>query len=78
MREVLAVQQRVLATVHRVDEAAFLVEIPRHGLLYQLAGIAALLSGGSRQLRFEFGCEKHFHIAQSTGNPRVWQGLLKM
>ncbi len=75
MREVLAVAQRFLATVYRVNEAAFLVEIPCHDLLYQLAGIAALLSGRSRKLGFDFGCEKYFHVAQSTGKTRVWQGM---
>jgi hypothetical protein len=33
-------------------------------LLHQFARIAALLSGGSRKFRFEFGCEKYFHNAQ--------------
>jgi len=64
VREKIALQQRVLATVHRVYETAFLVEIPRHNLLHQFARIAALLSGGSRKFRFEFGCEKYFHNAQ--------------
>src|SRR5580698_2888028 len=66
MREVLAVQQRFLATVDRVNEAALLIEIPGHDLLYQLTGIASLLSRGSRKLRFEFGREKNFHGIKGT------------
>ena len=74
VREVVAVQQRVFATVHRVDEAAFLVEVPRHDLPYQLIGISALLCGRSCEFRFELGCEKYFHDAQDTGKPSAWQG----
>jgi hypothetical protein len=66
VREGLAVQQRVLTTTHRVNEAAFLVEIPRHDLLHQLVGIASLLSRGSRKLCFEFGSEKDFHENKGT------------
>jgi len=72
MREVLAVQQRVLATVHRVYEAAFLIEISRHDLLYQLIRLTALLGGRLREFRFLLGCEMYFHDAQNTGKtPRM-------
>ena len=61
MREILTALQGFLATVHRFDEAALLVEIPRLDFLHQLVGIGALLSGGLRQFRFEFGREVDFH-----------------
>jgi hypothetical protein len=62
MSEVLAALQRFLATVHRFNEAALLVEIPRHDFLNQLVGVAALLSGRSREFRFEFGREVHLQV----------------
>jgi hypothetical protein len=74
MGKVLAVQQRILATVHCVYEAAFLIEIPRHDLQYQLVRFTALLSGRLRQFCFLLGCEMYFHDAQNTVKPRAWQG----
>src|SRR5271157_3958473 len=59
--------------VHRVNEAAFLVEIPRHNLLDQLVGITALLSGRSQHFRFLLGSEMYFHSLQDTGKPKVRQ-----
>lgn len=73
MRKVIAVQQRFLATVYRIDEAAFLVEIPRDDLLDKFIGIASLLSCGSCKFRFEFGSEKYFHEEQGTGKLCAWQ-----
>lgn len=61
MRQILAALQGVLAALHGLGEACFLLEIPRENVLHQLAGIAALLSGGLRELRFEFRREVYFH-----------------
>src|ERR1035437_4219386 len=61
MGEVFAALQRVLATLHRLHEAGFFFEIARQNILHQLIGLAALLDGGVRQLRFEFGCDVYFH-----------------
>lgn len=62
MRQVLTAPQSFLATVHRFNEAVFLVQIVSHGFLYQFVGITALLSGGLLELRFEFGRKMNLHI----------------
>jgi len=73
MGEILAALQCFLATPHRVNEAAFLVEVSRHDLPYQLVGVTALLSGGLRQPGFLLGCEMYFHALQGTSKPRERQ-----
>ena len=75
MREELAIQKRLFAPIHRVNEAAFLVEKPRYNLLYQLIGIASLLRGGARKFRFEFRRKKDFHEGQTTPKLEASQGL---
>jgi hypothetical protein len=74
MREVFAVLQRFLTTVHRVDKAALLIEISRYNLPYQVIGISPLLSSGLYKSRFEFGCEYYFHEIESTAKPVSRQG----
>jgi len=74
MGKILAALVRFLATPHRVNEAAFLVEIARQSLPYQLVRVAALLSSRFRQPGFLLGCEMYFHDAQSAVKPRLWQG----
>jgi hypothetical protein len=73
MGEILAALERFLATSHPVNEAAFLVEVSRHDLPYQLVGVTALLSGGLRQPGLLLGCEMYFHALQGTSKPRVRQ-----
>jgi len=71
MGKVLATIKRFLAASHRVNKAAFLVEIARQNLPHQLVWVAALLGCGFRQSGFPLGRELHFHEAQSTAKPRV-------
>lgn len=72
MGQRLAALERFLAKPHRVNKAAFLVEIPGLALQYQLVGIAALPSGRLGQLGFLLRCEMYFHEAQSKRKkPRI-------
>jgi len=77
MREIRAALERFLTTPHSVDEAAFLVEIPRHDLLHQLVGVAALLSGGTGQSRFLLGREMYIHGFQIKAKARARHGWPK-
>ena len=54
-------------TLHRFDEAGFLLEMPRHKFLHQLVRVAALVNGGLFDLRFEFRGEVYFHDLHDTG-----------
>ena len=74
MGQIIAALQRFLATPHRIDKAALLIEIARQDLPYKLVGVTSLLSGSFRQFRFLLGREMYFHEAQSMGKRRVWQG----
>jgi hypothetical protein len=58
MRENFAALQGFLAFVDGFDKPAFLIEIPRQDFLHEFVGIAALLSGGLREFRFQFGQDR--------------------
>src|ERR1017187_2372029 len=65
MAEVLATLQSVLAALHGLDKASFFFEIARQNILHQVVRIAALLSGGVCQLRFQLPRDVHFHFVGS-------------
>jgi hypothetical protein len=45
--EIFALLQSLLATLHRLDEVGFFFEIVRKNVLYQLIGLAGLLSAST-------------------------------
>ena len=66
MGEVLATLRSVLAAVHGLYKAGFLLEIARQHILHQVVGIPALLGGRARELRFQFPGDVHFHFVGSS------------
>ena len=73
MGEILATLLGLLAALHGFNETAFLVEIPRDNLLYQLVRVTALLTGALLELRFNLDGEVDFHDLYNTRKAALGQ-----